>query len=151
MRVVIQRVKNASVRINDIVTSNIRQGLVVLVGIEAVDSMEDVEWLVAKIINQRVFSDIEGKMNISLKSIKGEILVVSQFTLHAKTMKGDRPSFIRAARPEYEVPLYDYFVKCCEDNLGDEKVKTGDFGADMLIELINDGPVTITIDSKNRE
>lgn len=151
MRVVIQRVKKTSVTIDKKVTATIGKGLLVFVGIEAEDSKEDIDWLVNKIVNQRIFSDEEGKMNISLKDINGEMLIVSQFTLHAYTKKGNRPSFIRAARPEQAVPLYECFVSSSQKALSNHQVQTGVFGVDMQIELINDGPVTITIDSKNKE
>ena len=151
MRVVIQRVKKASVTIEKKVTSTIGKGLLVFVGIEEHDSKEDIDWLVNKIVNQRIFSDKDKKMNISLKDIDGEMLIVSQFTLHAQTKKGNRPSFILAARPQQAVPLYECFVSSCQRALPDHKVQTGEFGVDMQIELINDGPITITIDSKNKE
>ena len=151
MRVVIQRVKKASVIINEKVEAAIRQGFLVLVGIEAADTKEDADWLVTKIVNQRIFSDDEGKMNLSLKSIDGELLVISQFTLHAQTKKGNRPSFIRAARPKQAIPLYEHFVQVCKGELGEAKIQTGVFGADMEVMLINDGPVTVTMDSKLKE
>jgi D-tyrosyl-tRNA(Tyr) deacylase len=150
MRLVIQRVKNASVTIENIVFSSINSGLMVLVGIEDADDDKDSDWLVQKLINMRIFSDTEGKMNLSVKEINGEILVVSQFTLHASTQKGNRPSFIKAARPEKAIPLYENFIKKLNTELGKE-CKTGVFGADMKVELINDGPVTIFIDSKSKE
>jgi D-tyrosyl-tRNA(Tyr) deacylase len=151
MRVVIQRVKKASVTIEEKVEGVIKQGFLVLVGIETADTKEDAEWLVNKIVNQRVFSDEEGKMNLSLKAINGELLIISQFTLHAQTKKGNRPSFIRAARPGQAIPLYEYFIATSNTALGENKIQTGIFGANMEVELINDGPVTITIDSKNKE
>ncbi len=150
MRLIIQRVKSASVSIDNSLFSSINSGLMVLVGIEDADDEKDSEWLVQKLINLRIFSDTEGKMNLSVKEINGEILVVSQFTLHASTQKGNRPSFIKAARPEKAIPLYDNFIEKINKELGKE-CKTGSFGADMQVELINDGPVTIFIDSKNRE
>ncbi len=150
MRLVIQRVKSASVTIENAVFSSINTGLMVLVGIEDADDEKDADWLIQKLINLRIFSDTEGKMNLSVKEINGEILVVSQFTLHASTQKGNRPSFIKAARPEKAIPLYENFVKKLKLDLGKE-IKTGKFGADMKVELINDGPVTIFIDSKNKE
>lgn len=150
MRLVIQRVKNASVTIENAVFSSINNGLMVLVGIEDADDEKDSDWLVQKLINMRIFSDAEGKMNLSVKEINGEILVVSQFTLHASTQKGNRPSFIKAARPEKAIPLYENFIKKINAELGKD-CKTGVFGADMKVELINDGPVTIFIDSKNKE
>ncbi len=150
MRLVIQRVKNASVTIESAVFSSIKEGLLVLVGIEDADDEKDSDWLVQKLINMRIFSDAEGKMNLSVKEINGEILVVSQFTLHASTQKGNRPSFIKAARPEKAIPLYENFIKKINLELGHE-CKTGVFGADMKVGLINDGPVTIFVDSKNKE
>ena len=150
MRLVIQRVKSASVAIENAVFSSINGGLMVLVGIEDADDEKDSDWLVQKLINMRIFSDAEGKMNLSVKEVNGEILVVSQFTLHASTQKGNRPSFIKAARPEKAIPLYENFIKKINLELGKE-IKTGKFGADMKVELINDGPVTIFIDSKNKE
>lgn len=150
MRLVIQRVKNASVTIENAVFSSINEGLMVLVGIEDADDEKDIDWLVQKLVNMRIFSDTEGKMNLSVKEINGEVLVVSQFTLHASTQKGNRPSFIKAARPEKAIPLYESFIKKLNTESGKE-TKTGKFGADMKVELINDGPVTIFIDSKNKE
>lgn len=151
MRVVIQRVKKASVTIDQEISGAIQQGFLVLLGIEDADDKEDADWLVNKIVNQRIFSDKEGKMNLSLKTIEGDLLVVSQFTLFAMTKKGNRPSFIRAARPEQAIPLYEYFVQACKSELGKTKVQTGVFGADMDVELINDGPVTIAMDTKVKE
>lgn len=150
MRLIIQRVKSASVTIENAVFSSINNGLMVLVGIEDADDDKDADWLVQKLIGMRIFSDAEGKMNLSVKEINGEILIVSQFTLHASTQKGNRPSFIKAARPEKAIPLYENFIKKINLELG-KVCKTGVFGADMKVELINDGPVTIFIDSKNRE
>lgn len=150
MRLVIQRVSKASVTINNSVYSVIQNGLMVLVGIEDADDEKDIEWLVQKMVNMRIFSDNEGKMNLSVKDVNGEILLVSQFTLHASTQKGNRPSFIKAARPEKAIPLYEAFIKKTETELG-KKCSTGEFGADMKVELINDGPVTIVIDSKNKD
>ncbi len=150
MRLVIQRVKNASVTIENAVFSSINGGLMVLVGIEDADDEKDGDWLVQKLINMRIFSDAEGKMNLSVKEINGEILIVSQFTLHASTQKGNRPSFIKAARPEKAIPLYENFIKKLNAELGKE-IQTGKFGADMQVELVNDGPVTIFIDSKSKE
>ncbi|HWY11191.1 MAG TPA: D-aminoacyl-tRNA deacylase [Bacteroidia bacterium] len=150
MRLIIQRVKSASVTIDNVVFSSINSGLMVLVGIEDADDEKDSEWLVQKLINLRIFSDTEGKMNLSVKDITGEILVVSQFTLHASTQKGNRPSFIKAARPEKAIPLYDNFIEKINKQL-EKECKTGIFGADMKVELINDGPVTIFIDSKSKE
>lgn len=147
MRVVIQRVIKASVSINGAIHSKITIGLLLLVGIESADNKEDADWLIRKILQMRVFNDDAGKMNKSIIDVNGEALVVSQFTLHASTKKGNRPSFIQAAQPEIAVPLYEYFIKQMAKNLS---VKTGVFGADMQLNLINDGPVTIVIDSKNR-
>jgi D-tyrosyl-tRNA(Tyr) deacylase len=150
MKVVIQRVTKASVTINQKVKSSIGAGLLVLLGIEDADTDEDIEWLSSKICNLRIFNDDSGVMNISVKDLSGEILLVSQFTLHASTKKGNRPSYIKAAKPETAIPIYEKMVKKLELELG-EPVQTGEFGADMKVELLNDGPVTIIIDSKNRE
>lgn len=150
MRLVIQRVSQASVTVEDQITGAINQGLLVLLGIEQADSEEDIDWLIQKLIQMRIFSDEEGKMNCSLVDIDGGLLVVSQFTLHASTKKGNRPSFIAAARPEQAIPLYESFLQKAALQLG-KRVEAGIFGADMKVALINDGPVTIIIDSKNRE
>ena len=150
MRALIQRVSKASVTIDGIIKSFIGNGLLVLVGIEDADSTEDLQWLSQKIVNLRIFNDAEGVMNVAVKDNGGEILCVSQFTLHASTKKGNRPSYIKAAKPPVAVPLYEQFVKQLENDLGKD-VGTGEFGADMKVELINDGPVTIWIDTKNRE
>jgi len=150
MKTVIQRVKTASVEINGIVKSSIGHGLLVLAGFEDADTSEDLEWLSKKIVQLRIFNDGQGLMNLSVKEVNGEILAVSQFTLHASTKKGNRPSFIKAARPDKAIPLYDDFVKKLGAELG-KPVATGEFGADMKVSLINDGPVTIVIDTKNRE
>ena len=150
MRCVIQRVSRAAVVIGGSVKSSISAGLLVLVGIEDSDHDEDVEWMAGKIVRMRLFPDSEGVMNLSVQDSSGEIVVVSQFTLFASTKKGNRPSYIRAARPEIAVPIYQQFVKRLEQELG-RKVGTGEFGADMKVELVNDGPVTILIDSKDRE
>ena len=150
MRAVIQRVSRASVTIEGIVKSSIAQGLLVLVGIEDSDTREDFEWLSSKIVNLRIFNDDAGVMNVSVKDDGGDILVVSQFTLHAATKKGNRPSYIRASKPDIAVPLYEEFVTRLATDLG-KPVLTGEFGADMKVELLNDGPVTILIDTKNRE
>lgn len=150
MRFVIQRVSEASVAIDGSVYSEIQQGFLVLVGIEESDALEDAEWLCQKLVGMRIFSDAEGKMNLSLQDTGGDILLVSQFTLFASTKKGNRPSFIRSARPEQAIPLYE----ACIAQLGallKKPVKTGQFGADMKISLVNDGPVTILMDSKQRE
>lgn len=151
MRVVIQRVKKASVHIQEKEHAAIVSGLLVLLGIEEADTAEDVEWLCGKISRLRVFDDENGIMNKSLQDIDGEILLISQFTLHASTKKGNRPSYIRAARPETAVPLYEQVVNALAAELGVEKVKTGIFGAMMDVSLINSGPVTILIDTKNKE
>ena len=150
MKVVIQRVSKAKVEINDSVICKIKQGFLILLGIESSDSQEDVNWLVSKISNLRVFSDDELKMNLSIKDVKGEIIVVSQFTLHAKTKKGNRPSYINAANPEHAKPLYDEFISKLKNESGVD-VKSGIFGANMQLAIVNDGPVTIIIDSKNKE
>ena len=150
MRFVIQRVSEASVKIDNMVDSEIKHGCLVLVGIEEADTREDVEWLCRKMISLRIFSDEAGKMNLSLTDINGEVLLVSQFTLFASTKKGNRPSFTKAARPELAIPLYEHCIALLTHLLG-KPIKTGQFGADMKVSLINDGPVTILIDSKNRE
>ncbi len=150
MKVVVQRVREASVSISGSVFSTIGAGLLVLVGIEEADDQEDIGWLAAKTVQLRIFNDEAGVMNRSVKDIAGEVLVISQFTLHASTKKGNRPSYIKAARPEVAIPLYQAFVAAVERELG-KSVLTGQFGADMKVALINDGPVTIVIDSKNRE
>jgi D-tyrosyl-tRNA(Tyr) deacylase len=150
MRVVIQRVQEASVRVDAALVGQIKQGLLVLLGVEEADTEEDIAWLTNKIMQLRIFSDEAGQMNKSLLDIAGDLMVVSQFTLFAATKKGNRPSFIRAARPESAIPLYDLFLQHCEKLLG-KPVQKGIFGADMQISLINDGPVTICIDSKLKE
>lgn len=150
MRAVIQRVKKAEVEINCELYSRISSGLLILLGIEESDNIEDVEWLVNKIINLRIFGDTEGKMNLSVIDTNGCLMVVSQFTLHASTKKGNRPSFVRAAPPQKAIPLYDKFIETLE-KISNQKVETGIFGAQMLISLVNDGPVTIFIDTKNKE
>jgi D-tyrosyl-tRNA(Tyr) deacylase len=150
MKAVIQRVSEAKVVINGKTKSSIGIGLLVLLGVEDADNKEDIEWLSAKIANLRIFNDPGGIMNLSVKEIQGEIIVVSQFTLHASTKKGNRPSYIKAAKPELAVPLYEAFVKQMSHELG-KSVQTGEFGADMKVSLTNDGPVTIVIDTKNRE
>jgi D-tyrosyl-tRNA(Tyr) deacylase len=150
MRVVVQRVSAASVSIDDTVYSKIRHGLVVLLGIEELDTVEDIVWLAAKIVNMRIFSDEKGMMNKSVTDVFGEILVISQFTLFASSRKGNRPSFIRAAKPEFATKFYEMFCAQISQELS-RPVKTGVFGADMQVSLINDGPVTVVIDSKNRE
>lgn len=150
MRVVIQRVAEASVTIENKVVASIENGLLVLVGIEDADTQEDIDWLVAKIAKLRIFGDENNVMNLSVQDINGDIIVVSQFTLHAATKKGNRPSYIKASKPEIAVPLYENFVRKLESEIG-KKIQTGAFGADMKVSLINDGPVTIIIDSKNKE
>lgn len=149
MRLVIQRVSEASVTIDGSVQGTIGKGFLVLIGVESADTQEDVDWLVQKTVNMRIFPDDEGKMNLSLTDIVGELLVISQFTLHASTKKGNRPSFIQAARPETAIPLYESFIAGCS-LAGITKVQTGVFSADMKVSLVNDGPVTIIIDSKER-
>ena len=150
MRIVIQRASEASVQIEGSIYSKIKRGLVVLIGIESEDTKEDADWLIQKICGLRIFSDDEGKMNLSVQDVNGEFLVISQFTLQASTKKGNRPSYIKAARPEVAIPLYEYFIEELMVK-SESKVATGVFGADMKVSLVNDGPVTICIDSKNRE
>jgi D-aminoacyl-tRNA deacylase len=150
MRAVIQRVNNASVTIDNIVRSSIQNGLLVLAGIEDADNTEDIVWLSAKIVNLRIFNDESGVMNLSVKDIAGNILLVSQFTLHAAIKKGNRPSYIKASKPEIAIPLYGQLIRQLEQDLG-KPIATGEFGADMKVGLINDGPVTIMIDTKSRE
>jgi D-tyrosyl-tRNA(Tyr) deacylase len=149
MIAVVQRVSSASVEIDNQIKSSIKKGFLVLLGIEDADGGEDIEWLSNKIVNLRIFNDGEGVMNVSLKDDGGDILVVSQFTLHASTKKGNRPSYIRASKPEVAIPLYEKFVDVLGNILG-KPVQTGEFGADMKVALVNDGPVTIVIDTKNR-
>jgi D-aminoacyl-tRNA deacylase len=150
MRVVIQRVSEASVTINEQITSKISHGLLILVGIEEADNPEDIQWICQKIANLRIFSDEAGLMNLSIQDIQGELLVVSQFTLFASTKKGNRPSFIRSARPAVAIPLYEHFVETLSAT-SQRPVQTGIFGADMKVALLNDGPVTIIIDTKQKE
>lgn len=150
MKVVIQRVSEAKVVINNSAVANIMQGLLILVGIEEQDNQTDIEWLVGKIINLRIFDDEHGVMNLSIKDIDGEIIVVSQFTLHASTKKGNRPSYIKAARPEVAIPIYENFKNALNTQMN-RPIQHGQFGADMKVTLTNDGPVTILIDSKNKE
>ena len=150
MRVVIQKVTEASVSIENQTVASIDKGLLVLVGIEDGDTNEDIAWLSSKIVNLRVFDDDNGVMNLSVKGVKGEVLIVSQFTLHASTKKGNRPSYIKAARPEVAIPVYEAFIKQVETLLG-KRVPTGQFGAMMQVSLCNDGPVTILIDTKKKE
>jgi D-tyrosyl-tRNA(Tyr) deacylase len=149
MKIVIQRVTAASVTIDNIINGQIATGMMILLGIENEDDQTDADWLIQKVIGLRIFSDAEGKMNLSIDDVNGEFLVVSQFTLHASTKKGNRPSYIQAARPKHAIPLYEYFLKTLEIN-SNKKVSTGKFGADMKVNLLNDGPVTLIIDSKNR-
>lgn len=150
MRVVIQRVSQASVTIEGNVKSSIGKGLLVLAGFEEADTNEDLEWMSGKLVNLRIFQDENEQMNLSIKDISGDIIIVSQFTLHAQTKKGNRPSFIKAAKPDKAIPLYENFIRLVERDLG-KAVGTGEFGADMKVALTNDGPVTITMDSKNKE
>ena len=150
MRVVIQKVTEASVSIENQTVASIDKGLLVLVGIEDGDTNEDIAWLSSKIVNLRVFDDDNGVMNLSVKEVEGEVLIVSQFTLHASTKKGNRPSYIKAARPEVAIPIYEAFIKQVETLLG-KRVPTGQFGAMMQVSLCNDGPVTILMDTKNKE
>lgn len=149
MRIVIQRVLEASVTINNNTVASIQKGLLILVGIEDADTKEDIDWLCRKIVGLRIFSDENGKMNNSILDENGDIIVVSQFTLHASTKKGNRPSYIKAANPEIAIPLYEKFKISLQNQLG-KSVQSGEFGADMKIALINDGPVTILMDSKDK-
>lgn len=150
MRAVIQRVKEASVVVDDQVRGSVGQGLLIFLGIEDADNEEDIQWLSGKIVNLRIFDDADGVMNLSVKDTGGELLLVSQFTLHASTKKGNRPSYIRAARPEIAIPVYEQMIRQLETDLG-KKIQTGEFGADMQVRLWNNGPVTITIDTKAKE
>ncbi|NHF60917.1 D-tyrosyl-tRNA(Tyr) deacylase [Flavobacteriaceae bacterium TP-CH-4] len=150
MRAVIQRVAKASVTVNKEVVSEIENGLLILLGIEDGDNLEDIEWLTRKIVCLRIFNDSDGVMNHSLVEVGGDAIVVSQFTLHASTKKGNRPSYIKASKPTIAIPLYETFIKQLESDLG-RKVGTGIFGADMKVALLNDGPVTIIVDTKNKE
>ena len=150
MRAVIQRVSEASVTVDNIITGAIKTGLLVLIGIEDADTAEDIQWLSSKIINLRIFNDENGVMNISVKDAAGDILLVSQFTLHASTKKGNRPSYIKASKPDFAIPMYEKMIEQLNNDLG-KKIATGIFGADMKVSLLNDGPVTIVIDSKNKE
>lgn len=150
MRAVIQRVSKASVTIDNKIYSRVNKGLLVLLGIEDADTAEDIEWLSGKIVNLRIFNDDNGVMNVSVKDIDGDILVVSQFTLHASTKKGNRPSYIKASKPEFAIPMYEKFILQLNYDF-DKKIHTGVFAADMKVDLCNDGPVTIVIDTKNRE
>lgn len=150
MKAVIQRVSEASVEISGKKVAQISKGLLILVGIEDASNQEDINWLTSKIANLRIFADDEGVMNLSVKDCDGEMIVVSQFTLHAQTKKGNRPSYIKASKPDIAIPMYEAFVRQMEIELG-KKVQTGEFGADMKVALVNDGPVTIIIDTKNKE
>jgi D-tyrosyl-tRNA(Tyr) deacylase len=150
MKAVIQRVTSASVIIDNKIVAEIQKGLLILIGIEDADAQEDIDWLTSKIANLRIFGDENEVMNLSLKDVNGEVIVVSQFTLHALTKKGNRPSYIKAAKPEIAIPFYEDFIAKMELEIGN-KVQTGQFGADMKVSLINDGPVTIIIDTKNKE
>lgn len=150
MKAVIQRVTEASVTINNEKVADIGQGLLVLVGIEDADTQEDIDWLTAKISQIRIFNDENEVMNKSVQEVKGDVMVVSQFTLHASTKKGNRPSYLKASKPAIAIPLYEAFVLSMEKSIG-KKVQTGQFGADMKVSLLNDGPVTIIIDTKNKE
>ncbi|MBS4063061.1 MAG: D-tyrosyl-tRNA(Tyr) deacylase [Chitinophagaceae bacterium] len=150
MRAVIQRVSKASVTVEGMITGQIEKGLLVLLGIEDADGKEDIEWMSSKICNLRIFDDEQGVMNVSVKDVNGGILLVSQFTLHASTKKGNRPSYIRASKPEIAIPIYEQMLQQLEMDLG-KKIEAGVFGADMKVELLNDGPVTIVIDTKNKE
>jgi len=150
MRVVIQRVSKASVTVDGSISGKVDDGLLVLLGIEDADTEEDIQWLSGKVINLRIFNDENGVMNQSVRDVNGDILLVSQFTLHASTKKGNRPSYIRASKPEFAVPMYEKMIAQLEKDLG-KKLHTGIFGADMKVELLNDGPVTIIIDTRNKE
>lgn len=150
MRIVLQRVSEASVKVDGKIINSIGNGFMILLGIESEDTRADVEWLAAKIVNMRIFSDENGLMNLALADVKGELLLISQFTLYASTKKGNRPSFIKSAKPDIAIPLYEYFIQYIENQFNIQ-VKTGIFGADMKVSLTNDGPVTIIIDSKSKE
>jgi D-tyrosyl-tRNA(Tyr) deacylase len=150
MKIVLQRVSQASVTVESKIVADIQKGLLVLVGIEDADTQEDIDWLVGKIIKMRIFGDENDVMNCSVQDIDGDIIVVSQFTLHASTKKGNRPSYIKASKPEFAIPIYENFVKALEKEF-EKKIQTGIFGADMKVSLLNDGPVTIVMDSKNKE
>lgn len=150
MKAIIQRVTQASVTIESNIVAEIQKGLLILIGIEEADNQEDIQWLVSKIANLRIFGDENEVMNLSVKDVTGDVIIVSQFTLNASTKKGNRPSYIKAARPETAIPIYEKFVAQMEIEIG-KKVQTGQFGADMKVALLNDGPVTIIIDTKNKE
>lgn len=149
MKIVLQRVTEASVSVDNTVIGEVAKGLLILLGVGLEDTKEDADWLIKKIIGMRIFSDADGKMNLSVQDINGEFLVISQFTLHASTKKGNRPSYIKAARPEVAIPLYEYFIEELK-TVSQLKVASGKFGADMQVALVNDGPVTIVVDSKGR-
>lgn len=150
MRVILQRVSEARVEVDQNIIGEIQRGLLLLVGVENEDTEQDIEWLCKKILNMRIFGDIDGKMNLSVLDIEGEILSISQFTLHASTKKGNRPSFIKAAKPDFAEKIYKHFNEKLSTSLG-KRIQTGRFGAEMKVSLLNDGPVTISIDSKNKE
>ena len=150
MRIVIQRVREASVKVEDKIAGAIGWGLLVLVGIEDADTLEDIQWLSNKIIGLRIFNDADGVMNLGIKEMGGDILLVSQFTLHASTKKGNRPSYSKASKPDFAIPMYEKMIHQLQTDLG-KPIQTGIFGADMQVQLLNDGPVTIIIDSKNKE
>lgn len=150
MRAVLQRTAFASVKVDGNITGSIQKGLLVFIGIEDTDTTDDIEWLSSKIVNLRIFDDENGVMNLSVKDVDGDILLISQFTLHAATKKGNRPSYIKASKPDFAVPMYEKMIAQLEKDLG-KKIQTGIFGADMKVELLNDGPVTIVIDTKNKD
>ena len=150
MKIVVQRVKEASVAVDGKIVGEISQGLLLLIGVDENDTQEDANWLIKKVVDLRIFSDSEGKMNLSVKDVAGEILCISQFTLISDYKKGNRPSYIKAAKPDFAIPMYENFVKSLEKEFN-KKVQTGIFGADMKVSLLNDGPVTIVMDSKNRD
>lgn len=150
MRAVIQRVSEASVTVDENITGSIKNGLLVLIGIEDADNSEDLQWLSSKIVNLRIFNDADGIMNVSIKDNGGDILLVSQFTLHASTKKGNRPSYIKASKPDIAIPMYEKMIAQLETDLG-KKIQTGIFAADMKVRLLNDGPVTIVVDTKDKE
>ncbi len=150
MRIVIQRVTEASVTVDGKTTGQIQAGLLVLIGVEDADTDDDIQWLSNKIVNLRIFNDASGVMNLGIKEVNGDILLVSQFTLHASTKKGNRPSYIKASKPDIAVPMYEKMIQQLETDMG-KKIQTGVFGADMKLKLLNDGPVTITIDSRDKE
>ena len=150
MRVLVQRVSKSSVSVNGQLIASIGNGMMLLVGFEESDTSEDIAWMTAKLCKLRIYDDSNGVMNLSIQDVDGELIIVSQFTLHAQTKKGSRPSYIKAARPEQAIPLYQEFISAMEKELG-KPVQTGEFGAEMMVELVNDGPVTIWIDTKNKE